>query len=125
MISWVTNTTAVPAARRRRSIERRDDLLVGEVEREQRLVAQQHRGVADQRLRHPQPLLLAAGEPSDRRVRVAARRPPTSSAASHPVAAHAPAAQPMPEAVTVEAEADEVAAAQRQVRSASAFCCGT
>ena len=54
----------------------RDDLLVGQVEREQRLVAQQHRRVADQRLRHPQPLLLAAGEPPDRRVRVVPGRPP-------------------------------------------------
>ena len=47
-----------------------DGALVGEVEREQRLVAQQHLGVADERLRHPQPLLLAAGEPPHRRVRV-------------------------------------------------------
>ena len=95
--------------------EVRDDLLVGEVEREQRLVAQQHRRVADQRLRHPQPLLLAAGQPPDRaRWRSAPRRPTPARPA--PVrGAPRPAAQPDAEAVAVEAEPDEVAGAQRQV----------
>ena len=94
--------------------EVRDDLLVGQVEGEQRLVAEQHRGVADQRLRHPQPLLLAAGEPSDRGVGVVPR-PHRLQRRPHPFAAHGPAAQPDAEAVAVEAEADEVAGAQRQV----------
>ena len=39
--------------------------LLVEVERDQRLVAQQQPGVADQRLADPQPLLLAAGQAAD------------------------------------------------------------
>ena len=53
------------------------------VERQQRLVAQQQPRIADQRLRDPQPLLLAARQQPDRRVGVgAARRPPRSRAST-------------------------------------------
>jgi len=46
----------------------RDRLLVGEVEREQRLVREDQRGLLDERLRDPQPLLLAAREAADRSI---------------------------------------------------------
>jgi hypothetical protein len=45
--------------------QRRDQVLVGEVEAEQRLVAQQDPRVADQSLRDPQSLLLTAGHGTD------------------------------------------------------------
>jgi hypothetical protein len=50
--------------------------VVRQVQREQRLVAEQHRGVADQRLRHPQPLLLTAGQAPDGGVGPGRRRTP-------------------------------------------------
>ena len=60
------------------------DPLVREVEREQRLVGEQQRGIGDERLRDAQPLLLAAREPADRRVRVRRRRRPSASARVDP-----------------------------------------
>ena len=87
--------------------------LVGEVQRQQRLVAQQHRRVADQRLRHPQPLLLAAGEQPDRRVGEAAA-PTAASACVDPRPRARAAAQRRAPAVPVQPEPDQVAAAQRQ-----------
>ena len=95
--------------------QRGDGGLVREVEGEQRLVAQQHGRVADQGLGHPQPLLLAAREPADRRVRVA-RAADGGQRGVHPCLPHPPTAEPGAEPVPVEAEADEVAPAQRQVR---------
>ena len=47
-----------------------DRVLVGEIEREQRLVGEHERGIRDERLGDPQALLLAAREPADRSVRV-------------------------------------------------------
>ena len=47
-----------------------DDPLRAQVERDQRLVAQQQAGVARERLADAQPLLLAAGEPGYRHARV-------------------------------------------------------
>ena len=95
--------------------QRGDAGLVGQVEREQRLVAQQHGRVADQRLGHPQPLLLAAGEAPDRRVRVA-RAADRGQRRVHPGPAHPAPAEADARPVPVQAEPDEVAPAQRQVR---------
>ena len=85
------------AARRRSSISRVTRALVGQVEREQRLVAQQHVRVADQGLRHPQPLLLATGQPPDRRVGVR-RAADGGERGVHPLAPLPAAAQPEAEA---------------------------
>ena len=91
----------------------RDDRLVGEVEREKRLVGEQEHGLRDERLRDAQPLLLAAGEPADRRVGIRRR----SDLVERPVDARAlvrrqPAGAP---AVAVEPESDEISSAQREV----------
>ncbi len=96
-------------------VEQIDDAaLVGEVERQQRLVGEDQHRVGDERLRDAQPLLLAAGEPADRRVRVGGcadlvQRRVDSRAVVCVEAAEAPA-------VAVEAEPHEVAPAQRRRR---------
>ena len=114
MISCVTNTTAVSGVAPARVDELADRLLVREVEREQRLVAQQHLRIADQRLRDAEPLLLAARQQPDRRVGVAlARRPTGSPSSTRARLARVTERQPAP--VTVETEAHEIAAADRQV----------
>ena len=84
-----------------------------DVEREQRLVAEQYFGVADQGLRDPQPLLFPAGQPPDRLLRIAR----SADGLDHfgdapPASAHAHQARPP--TVTVEAETHQVDAAQRQ-----------
>ena len=73
LISWVTKSTAVSCSRRRLVDQVDHHLLVGEVERQQRLVAQQHGRVGGQRLRDPKALLLAAGQLSERHVGVRRR----------------------------------------------------
>ena len=90
-----------------------DDLLVGEVEREERLVGKQERRARDERLRDAKPLLLAAREASERRIGVAA----CSNRLDGVLEAIAlPRREPSrAESVAVETEAHEIAAAQRQV----------
>ena len=63
-----------------------DHPLVGEVERQQRLVAEQHAGIGRQCLRDSQSLLLAAGQPAERDVGVG-RRVDLRRAARRPAAA--------------------------------------
>ncbi len=91
-----------------------DRLLVREVEREQRLVAQQHPRIADQRLRDPQPLLLASRQqPEGRRcVTLRADRPDRGVDARTGRGGGEREAAP----VAVEPEPHEIAAADRQVR---------
>src|SRR3954468_9185606 len=48
-----------------------DDLLIREVEREERLVGEDERRVGDERLRYAKTLLLAAREASERRIGIA------------------------------------------------------
>ena len=72
-MSCVTKTTGVPAFSAVRVEQAGDHLLVREVEREQRLVGEEERRVGDERLRDPEPLLLAAREAPDRRVGVRRR----------------------------------------------------
>jgi hypothetical protein len=88
-----------------------DLFLRGRVERGQRLVAQQQPGPAHQGLGDPEPLLLPAGEQADRRVRVALRADRFDGRVH--------LAGPGPRqawAVAVDAELDQVAAADRQAR---------
>ena len=61
MTSWATNTTATPSRAADVTHQCADPRLVGHVEAVERLVEEQQFGVADQRLRDQQPLLLAAG----------------------------------------------------------------
>jgi hypothetical protein len=91
--------------------------LAGEVQREQRLVAQQHLGVADQGLRHTEPLLLAAGQPGDRRLRERLGAH-FGQCLVHPLAAFLDPGHPGAPTVPVQAKPDEVAAPQRRVDGA-------
>ena len=88
-----------------------DGLLVREVEARERLVAQQQPRVVGERLTDAQPLLLAAREQPDRVVGEVAR----ADGVDEPVDALALAAarERQAEAVPVDAERHEVAAAQR------------
>ena len=88
-------------------------LLVREVERQQRLVAQQHLRIADQRLGDAQALLLSAGEESDRRVRVALGADRSDRVVDERAAAGGREREAAP--VTVEPEPHEIATADRQV----------
>ena len=110
-MSCVTKTTGVPALRRFE--EAGDDLLIREVEGEERLVGEEERLVGDERLRYPKPLLLTARESSERRIGVAAGadgldRPLDALVLGCREAGRAP---PM----TVETEAHEIAAAQGEL----------
>src|SRR6266496_1968141 len=90
-----------------------DPALVRQVQRQQRLVAEQHLGVADQRLCDPQPLLLTAGKPPDRLLRV----PRAADGLDHlgdATATRSHAEHARPPAVPVEPKPDQVDAAQRQ-----------
>ena len=112
-MSCVTKTTGVPRAPAVRVEEADDHALVREVEREQRLVGEQQRRIGDERLRDAEPLLLASGQPADRRVGVRRR----ADLGEHAVDARAIVAESRAEApaVAVETEPHEVAAAERQV----------
>ena len=90
-----------------------DGLLVREVEARQRLVAQQQLRVVGERLPDAQTLLLAAGEQTHRAVGELARTDGVDEAVD--AAAVAATRERQTEAVTVDAEGDEVAAAQRRV----------
>jgi len=92
-----------------------DGALVGEVEREQRLVAEQDVGIADEGLRHPEPLLLTAGQASDRRVCIR-RTADGGECRVHPCPTRPAAAQADAQPMPVEAQPDEIAPARRQVR---------
>ncbi len=109
----MTKTTGVPALSPARVEQVDDAALVGEVEGEQRLVGEDEHRVGDERLRHPQPLLLAAREPADRRVRV--RRRPDLVERSVDARAILGAEAPEAPAVAVETEPHEVAPAQDDV----------
>ena len=89
-MSCVTKTTGVPALLPARVEQVDDAALVGEVEREERLVGEQQRRVGDERLRDAQPLLLAARETADRRVGVRASRRPRRARASTRARSSAP-----------------------------------
>ena len=86
-------------------------VLVLQVEAQQRLVAEQQRGVAGERLGDAQPLLLAAGEQSDRAIGERGRAD-LRHKFGHPRPIGGTADR-QAEAVTVDTERDEVAAAQR------------
>ena len=95
-------------------VEQVDDAaLVGEVEGEQRLVGEDEHRVGDERLGHAQPLLLAAGEPADGRVRIR-RRPDLGERGVDTRAILVAEAADAP-AVAVETEPHEVAPAQDDV----------
>ena len=89
-----------------------DRNLVGEVEAVERLVEQQQRRAAGQRLRDQQSLLLASREAPDRPVRVRSRSTSSMSSSTRCAVAPAAPAQPRrerhPPPVTVEAEAHDV-----------------
>ena len=68
--SCVTKSTAVLGLAPPLVDQLADHPLVREVQRQQRLVAEHHRRIADQRLCDAQPLLLTTGQQADRRVRV-------------------------------------------------------
>ena len=87
-------------------------LLAGQVEGEQRLVAQQDLGVAEQRLGDAEALLLAAREQADGRVGVGAGADGVKCLV-HPFPDGPGVARQTP-AVAVDAEADEVAPADGQ-----------
>ncbi len=94
--------------------ERRDRGLVRQVEAVERLVEQQQLRPADERLRDQQPLLLAAGELADRRARRTRSAPTSSITCVHALAGARrlrEAGQREPPAGAVEAEPDEVDAA--------------
>ena len=101
-----------------------DDALRAQVERAERLVAEQQAGVAGERLPDAQPLLLAAGEAGrPARARSARRRP--RRAGRRCARRRAAVGQRDPPAVTVDAERDQVAAAEGDpvIRRASAAGC--
>ena len=86
--------------------------LVLQVEREQRLVAEQEGRIARERLADAQPLLLAAGERADRRVGIAAGADRVDQALDLlPIRTATGSAAPT---VTVHAESDQVAGAHRR-----------
>src|SRR5207253_1290290 len=90
-----------------------DGLLIAEVEVCERLVAEEDPRVTDKRLRDAEALLLAAGEASDRRVGVGVRVHRSHSAVDPCLPGRVrPADSP---AMAVDAELDEIAAAERQV----------
>src|SRR5262249_34952473 len=83
-----------------------DDSLIGEVEREERLVDERQLGPGPESRRNAKPLLLAAGEAADRRICVCGR---TDRLECTRDPLPAPAARPRePEPMTVEPETDEV-----------------
>ena len=95
-------------------VEQVDDAALGrEVEGEQRLVGEDQHRVGDERLRDAQPLLLAAREPADGRIRVRRRADLVERGvdAGAILGAEAPEAP----AVAVETEPHEVASAQDDV----------
>ena len=101
--------------------ERGDGRLVGQVEAVQRLVEDQELRAAHERLREQQPLLLAAGELADRAVGVA-RRADEAEHLGDPGVLRAAALAATPgdgerhaPAIAVEAEANEVDAADPRV----------
>ena len=61
-MSWVTNSDGGAVLAPAPVDQLADAALVAQVEAEQRLVAEQQRRVAGERLADPQPLLLAAGQ---------------------------------------------------------------
>ncbi len=89
-----------------------DRLLVREVERQQRLVAQQHLAVADERLRDAEALLLTAREQTDRRIGVGLGADRRGSRRRPRAPARVPERQAAP--MTVEPEAHEIATADRE-----------
>ncbi len=91
--------------------QRRDEVLVGEVEAEQRLVAQQDVGIADQRLRDSQTLLLAARQGADGSLGVCLGSY-LGECRVHRGFPLLPETDPGAPAVTVDAETDQVASAQ-------------
>ncbi len=88
-------------------------VLVGQVETEQRLVAQQHLGVTDEGLRDAQPLLFAARHRADGGVGVRLRTHLRDGGVDDRAPSGA-AEQAGAPAVSVDAETDQVASAQRQ-----------
>src|SRR5439155_19148823 len=90
-----------------------EPLLMAQIEVRQRFVTAQQLWVADERLRDAQPLLLAAGEPSERGVGVRARVDRRDRGSDAPVRGRV--RQPDPPAMAIDAETYEVAASQRQV----------
>ena len=87
-----------------------DRLLGGRIEGEQRLVAQQQPRAADQRLGDPKPLLLPARQHPDRCARIGGRAD-RGDGGVDPAGAGPRQAAPVP----VDAELDQVPAADRQV----------
>ena len=101
-----------------------DGLLVREVERQQRLVAQQHLRIADERLRDAEALLLTARQQTDRRIGVGSAPRPRGSRRRRARGSRAfPNGRPA--AMTVEPEADEITARGWATTRSNACCCGT
>ena len=87
-----------------------DDPLRAQVERAQRLVAEQEARVARERLPDPQSLLLAAGQAGHRHARVVRGADGVEQGVDAPAAGGG--RERDPPAVTVDAERDQVAAAE-------------
>ncbi len=102
-------------------VDKSDDLaLMAQVERQQRFVAEQQRGIGNQCLGDTDPLLLPAGQLGDRRARQFARADRREDL-GHPLALPAGVEPARPQPVAVQAHPHQIGRAERSRRGQPPF----